>query len=60
MRTKEEIIEDLECVNMLIKQNKELLSRHFDINTAITIHVLQENRSELLWILENSKESEKK
>lgn len=54
MRSEEEIIEDLEITNMLIKQNKELLSRHFDINTAIAIHVLQENRSELLWVLEDS------
>lgn len=48
MRTKEEIIEDLECVNMLIKQNKELLSRHFDINTAITIYIIWRRKDLLL------------
>lgn len=53
MKTKEQIMEELKITNMLIKQNKELLLKHFNINIAIAIHVLEENKSQLLWILED-------
>lgn len=53
MKNKEQIIEELKITNMLIKQNKELLLKHFNINIAIAIHVLEENKSQLLWILED-------
>ena len=53
MKTKDKIIDELTVTNLLIKQNEELLLKHFDINTAIRIHILKENRSQLLWILED-------